>query len=207
MSFSKIQYITSGYRTEEHYSNACRALASGITWIQLRIKNSTTNDILAIAEKIQQLKTQYTFTFIINDHPLLAKQIDADGVHLGLGDLSIAEARQILGDQKIIGGTANTLADVLQRTKESCDYIGLGPLRYTATKEKLSPILEYAGYAHIMEAIQRNKQVPPIFAIGGILPEDIVPISNMGIYGIALSKFLQDNFDQPSVIKQISSTL
>ncbi|MFX4990459.1 thiamine phosphate synthase, partial [Acinetobacter baumannii] len=79
----------------------------------------------------------------------IAKAVDADGVHLGLQDTGIDEARKIIGKEKIIGGTANTLDDVLQRYNEGCSYVGVGPYRFTTTKEKLSPILGLQGYADI----------------------------------------------------------
>ncbi|WDF67372.1 thiamine phosphate synthase [Sphingobacterium oryzagri] len=207
MSLSKLQYITSGSEPAQHYEQSCKALDCGINWIQLRIKHGREATILSIAEKIMQRKANYDFTLVINDHPHIAKSIDADGVHLGLADTSIAEARQILGPDKLVGGTANTLAHVLQRAEERCDYIGLGPLRYTQTKEKLSPILGFSGYAAIFEQLKDLDNIPPIFAIGGILHSDIAALTRMGIYGVALSKSLQDNFDQPAAIQQITSAL
>jgi thiamine-phosphate pyrophosphorylase len=108
---------------------------------------------------------EYLATFIINDNVHLAKQLDADGVHLGLSD---EEARLILGKTKIIGGTANTLK-MLQRTAENCDYIGLGPYQFT-TKQHLSPILGLEGYRSIIEQM-KAKHPNPIYAIGGITLE------------------------------------
>ncbi|WP_228453268.1 thiamine phosphate synthase, partial [Chryseobacterium sp. CH1] len=114
---------------------------NGIKWVQVRWKNAPENELISLCEISKQLCSEYQAVCIINDHVQIAKEIDADGVHLGLNDSAIEEARLILGKNKIIGGTANTLSDVLLRIKESCDYIGLGPLRFTTTKEKLSPVL------------------------------------------------------------------
>jgi thiamine-phosphate pyrophosphorylase len=90
-----------------------------------------------------------------------------------LNDRSIEEARFILGENKIIGGTANTISDVLQRMNEPCDYIGLGPLRFTDTKEKLSPVLGFEGYQELLKILKKILGVPKIFAIGSVIPEDI----------------------------------
>ncbi|MNY15105.1 Thiamine-phosphate synthase [compost metagenome] len=134
------------------------------------------------------LKQEYACTFILNDHTQLALDLDLDGVHLGLEDMPVAEARLMFGPGKIIGGTANTLADVQQRIAEGCDYIGLGPYRFTTTKEKLSPVLGLEGYRTILNSIQ-YKPVP-VFAIGGIDKEDIPALMTTGISGIAASGLL-----------------
>ena len=131
--------------------------------------------------------------------------IDSDGVHLGLNDESVSEARLILGDHKIIGGTANTLSDVLQRIGESCDYIGLGPLRFTATKEKLSPVLGFEGYQNIIESLQKESiAIPKIYAIGGVRLEDIKLLQRAGIYGAAVSGQITEN---PSIINEFKTIM
>jgi thiamine-phosphate pyrophosphorylase len=120
--------------------------------------------------------------------------MDADGIHLGLNDDSIDSAKNILGESKIFGGTANTYEDVMQRQREGCDYIGLGPMRFTPTKKKLSPILGLEGYTNICNKIKAGKIViPPIFAIGGIQEDDIQKLIHIGIYGIAVSSLIKRN--------------
>ena len=99
-------------------------------------------------------------------------------------DMPIQEARQILGDGFIIGGTANTLEDVISHAKAGADYIGCGPFRYTTTKQRLSPILGLEGYRHIIDGM---KEALPIVAIGGITIPDIPDIMKTGVTGIALS--------------------
>ena len=108
-------------------------------------------------------------------------------------DTSIQEARELLGDKKIIGGTANTYEDVIQRYHEKCNYVGLGPYKFTITKEKLSPIVGLEGYKEIISKLENKGVEIPIFAIGGILEEDINPILNTGIYGIAVSGLITKN--------------
>src|ERR1035437_4066150 len=139
--FSKLQYISQGATVTAQLNNIRQALSAGCRWIQLRYKTATTDEIMILAEQVKRLCTDYSAIFIINDHPHIAKTFDADGVHLGLTDMTIIEARQIVGDNKIIRGTANSLEDDLQRADEGCSYVGLGPLRFTSTKENLSPVL------------------------------------------------------------------
>jgi thiamine-phosphate pyrophosphorylase len=127
-----------------------------------------------LCEISKKLCSDYQAVCIINDHVQIAKDVDADGVHLGLKDMSVEKARYILGENKIIGGTANTFSDILQRMVERCDYIGLGPLRFTSTKEQLSPILGFEGYGEIINSLkEKSIEIPKIFAIGGVVLEDI----------------------------------
>lgn len=202
---SKLQYISQGITAEEQEYNIRQALDNGAGWIQLRWKNTTDEERLKLAEKVRTICGDYHATYIINDSIAIAKQVDADGVHLGMGDEKIVTARSILGDNKIIGGTANTIENILQRMDEGCDYIGLGPYRTTATKEKLSPILGLEGYHKIIDYLkERNMHSPPIYAIGGIDIADIRPLLNEGVYGIAVSKTITDN---PSIISDIKHIL
>lgn len=200
---SRLHYISQGGTALEQEQNIRKVLDSGADWIQLRWKKASQKEFLQLSEKLKTICESYQATFIINDHLQVAKAIDADGVHLGLEDENIANARAVLGSHKIIGGTANTLEDVLQRIGEGCDYIGLGPYRFTTTKEKLSPILGLEGYQSILQSLQdKNIKYPPMVAIGGITLNDIESIKNAGIYGLALSSLLTQN---PSVIPQIQT--
>jgi thiamine-phosphate pyrophosphorylase len=184
----KLQYISQGQTRQEQEHNIRTALDNGIQWVQVRWKNASENELTKLCTISKELCSEYQAVFIINDHVQIAKDMDADGVHLGLNDLSVEKARIILGNNKIIGGTANTFSDVIKRIEEQCDYIGLGPLRFTATKEKLSPILGFEGYQNIANDLnKRSVAIPKIFAIGGVVFEDIDYLQQIGIYGVAVS--------------------
>jgi thiamine-phosphate pyrophosphorylase len=189
----KLQYISQGDTQEEQLNNIQKALEFGCRWIQLRFKKANTETLEQTALLVKELCKKFDAIFIINDHVELAKKIEADGVHLGLTDTSIQEARELLGEDKIIGGTANTYEDVVQRFHEKCNYVGLGPYKFTTTKEKLSPIVGLEGYTEIISRLKSEGIEIPIFAIGGILEEDIEPILNTGIYGIAVSGLITNN--------------
>lgn len=205
--YNKLQYISQGLDYNHQLNNIYRALDAGCDWIQLRYKNHQEMSTSYVAEKIKTLCQKYAATFIINDFVHIAKEVDADGVHLGLDDMPIAEARQILGSDKIIGGTANTLEHVLQRINEGCNYVGLGPFRYTTTKEKLSPILGLEGYKKIVEALQLHNKNIPVYAIGGIELTDIENIVDVGIHGIAVSGMITNSVDKKEMVSQINSKL
>lgn len=205
--FNKLQYISQGNTVEEQSNNIRRALDIGCDWIQLRFKTQNTLDLFNLAESAKNLCDVYSTTFIINDNVHLAQQLDADGVHLGLTDMSILEARQVLGKTKIIGGTANTFEDILQRTAEICDYIGLGPFQFTATKEKLSPILGLEGYRSIIEQMKAKNIQIPIYAIGGITLENVESLMETGIHGIAVSGLITQSENPEQLITQLNKKL
>jgi len=205
--FNKLQYISQGATVKEQLYNIHQVLDNGCDWIQLRHKNATAQELFTLAEAVKFLCEEYLATFIINDNVYLAQQMAADGVHLGLQDMAVTQARQLLGNTKIIGGTANTLEDVLQRTAENCDYIGLGPFRFTETKAVLSPILGLEGYREILEKLQEQHIRIPVYAIGGIQLEDIDGLLDTGIYGVALSGLLAQSPNQKKLITQLHEKL
>lgn len=182
-----IQFI-SHYTDKYNYLDSIRmALEGGCKWIQLRMKGATDEEMLPVALQAQEMCKVHGATFIIDDHVELGKKIGADGVHLGKKDMPIIEARQILGPDFIIGGTANTFEDVESHYKSGANYIGCGPFRFTTTKQGLSPILGLEGYTHIVKQMQAKDIDLPIVAIGGITAEDIPAIMQTGVTGIALS--------------------
>lgn len=205
--FSKLQYISQGSIAKEQIENIQSTLDAGCEWVQLRFKNANEKEFIKIAEQVKTICSSYNATFIINDNVEVAKTIDADGVHLGLKDMPVTQARTILGATKIIGGTANTLEDVLKRIDEKCDYIGLGPFRYTTTKEKLSPVLGINGYEIIMSELTKRKINIPIYAIGGIIIGDVTSLINTGIFGIAVSGAITNHSNKKILIENFNSVL
>lgn len=184
---SRLQYI-SHYTDKISYIEGIRlALEGGCKWIQLRMKGATDDEVRPVAYKVKDLCRTAGAKFIIDDRVNLVKEVGADGVHLGKNDMPIAEARKILGEDFIIGGTANTFEDVKAHAEAGADYIGCGPFRFTTTKEKLSPILGLDGYKHIVTEMKDHHIHLPIVAIGGITFEDIPDIMQTGVTGIALS--------------------
>lgn len=205
--YNKLQYISQGKTIEEQLYNIHQALDAGCDWIQMRFKNQTEKNTFALAEAIKFLCEEYLANFIVNDNLYLAQQIAADGVHLGLTDMKIDEARAILGNTKIIGGTANTFEDIKNHAKNGCDYIGLGPFRFTETKEKLSPILGLSGYFRILEELKKHNIQIPVYAIGGITLKDISPLMETGIHGIAISGMVTKSEEKEKLIQQLNEKL
>ncbi|MBZ4036098.1 thiamine phosphate synthase [Flavobacterium sp. 17A] len=205
--YSKLQYISQGETTEKQLYNIHQALDAGCNWVQMRFKNQTQKDAFTLAEAVKPLCEKYIANFIVNDDLHLTKEIDADGVHLGLTDTKIEEARAFLGTSKVIGGTANTFEDIENHVKNGCDYIGLGPFRFTATKKKLSPILGLSGYFDILQKLKKNKIEIPVYAIGGITLRDVSPLMETGIHGIAVSGIITESEEKENLIQQLNEKL
>lgn len=193
---ANLQFIS--HKNDHHdYLDGIRlALEGGCRWIQLRMKTAPIEDVRATAIEAQRMCKEFEAVFIIDDYVELVKELEADGVHLGKNDMPINEARQFLGPQYIIGGTANTFEDVKSHYENGADYIGCGPFRFTTTKEKLSPVLGLEGYSEIISNMQENGIDIPVVAIGGITAEDIPDILSTGVSGIALSGAIL-NADDP----------
>ena len=163
------------------------ALAGGCRQIQLRMKETPVDQIIKTAIVAKELCDKYNAYLYIDDHVEVCRKVKAKGVHLGKLDMPPSEARKILGNDFIIGATANTFEDIKRLLGECVDYIGLGPFRFTTTKKNLSPVLGLDGYQSIIEQCTENGINLPILAIGGITVTDIPQIMNTGISGIALS--------------------
>lgn len=182
-----IQYISNSNAKYSHLQGIRLALAGGCRWIQLRMKDCADDEIIPVAKQVKELCREYGAKFVIDDNVEIAKLLDLDGVHLGKNDMPVAEARILLGENKIIGGTANTFEDVERFYRDGADYIGCGPFRFTTTKKRLAPILGLEGYRSITSRMKSAGIDIPMVAIGGIKAGDIKDIMQTGVDGIALS--------------------
>lgn len=182
-----IQFITHYTESISYLDSAMYALRGGCKWIQLRMKDVSDEEVRPVAETLLEECRRHGAVMIIDDRVALAKEIGADGVHLGHDDMPIAEARAVLGGKYIIGGTANTLEDVMRIYKGGGDYVGCGPYRFTTTKKKLSPVLGTDGYRRILDGMKAHGIELPVVAIGGIELDDVAILKNTGVAGIAIS--------------------
>jgi thiamine-phosphate pyrophosphorylase len=204
---SKLHYITQEVEGKTHAQLAEEACIAGARWVQLRVKNKTYTEWKAIALETLAICRKHHAKLIINDNVELVKEIHADGVHLGKEDVSTVEARRILGGEFIIGGTANTFEDIKMHAASNVDYVGLGPFRFTSTKEKLSPILGIEGYKQIIHKCRDNNISIPIIAIGGITSTDIPELLNTGVYGVAVAGAVTLSKDKKETIQEFMSQL
>lgn len=160
------------------------------------------NARLQLATDAKKICDQFGAKLSINDHPAIAAQVNAYGVHVGKLDVPVKEARSIAGDESWLGGTANTIDDVLAHISDGVDYVGVGPFRFTTTKEKLSPILGLEGYQHLMSFVGEKV---PVLAIGGILLEDMPALKSAGVYGVAVSGLITHAVDKKEMVQKINA--
>lgn len=173
--------------TDRHWLNGQRlyeqveeALKGGATFIQLREKDLTEEEFLEEAKKIQQLCKKYRVPFIINDNVKLAKEIDADGVHVGQSDMEALDVRAQLGEDKIIGVSARTVEQALLAEKHGADYLGVGAVFQTGTKTDAREV-EHSVLKEICTKVDI-----PVVAIGGITQDNVKELSGSGINGVAV---------------------
>jgi len=203
----RLQFISNQTEELTHLNSIKIALDAGCRWIQLRVKDQPDETVLKTAMAAKNLCDRYEAKLIINDFPFVAWEIDAYGLHLGLNDIPIPAAREIVGSKMIIGGTANTLENILDRIKEGADYVGLGAFRYTSTKQNLGPILGLEGYRNLLASLKNLEQSIPLIAIGGITHEDIPEILETGMYGIAISGSIIRAVNPGNMVHKINKIL
>jgi len=201
MQISPLHYIT------DSPALADLACQGGVDWVQLRVKNLPYADWEQLAREMQQVCRKHGAKLIINDNPQIAQAIGADGVHLGKQDMPPQEARAILGPSYIMGGTANTFADIEGLVAAGVDYIGLGPFRFTTTKQNLSPILGLEGYQMLLAQCRAAGFAVPIIGIGGIILTDVEALRATGLHGIAVSGAVSGTADPAAAAAQFLTAL
>lgn len=169
------------FASEDEFLDAvASALQGGVDVLQLREKNMSAKKVWELGKKVKQLCSEYGAIFIVNDRIDIAAILDADGVHLGQDDLDVKSAREILGKDKIVGISTHAPEQALKAVTDGADYIGVGPVFATPTKEGRIPVgLDYVKWA------SENIDIPA-FAIGGIDEENVEEVLNAGARRVAV---------------------
>ena len=159
-----LQFITHQTERYSYFESARMALEGGCKWIQLRMKEAPLEEVEQVALQLKPLCKEHEAILVLDDHVELVKKLEVDGVHLGKKDMPIDQARQILGEAFIIGGTANTFEDVVQHYRAGADYLGIGPrsgrLRFhpfTNERSKYQP----SGSSYRRNHQRRYPRYPP----------------------------------------------
>lgn len=184
---------------EEFIAQVRQAVMSGVTVFQLREKQADYEHFKMIALRIKPICKEYGVPLIINDNVKLAKEIDADGVHLGQDDLDITSAREYLGQDKIIGVSAHNVAEALAAQQGGADYLGSGAAFVTSTKTDAGAIDRkvLADIAHTVKI--------PVVAIGGINAENITQLQNLGLDGVAVVSAIFAAEDIPGAVRELKA--
>ena len=188
--FPPVMALTMDGLPLSHTDQARALVAAGSRWIQLRMKNAAPDVWLSTAREVVTICHDAGVLVSINDSVDIALASDADGVHLGSLDEAWIAARARLSPDKILGGTINN-ADDARRAAAShvLDYVGIGPFRFTATKQKLAPVLGLEGITALLPLLNGL----PAWAIGGIQPADLPSLRRAHLAGIAVSSSLYTN--------------
>mgnify|MGYP000012195504 FL=1 len=165
---------------ETLYDQVKKALDGGATFVQLREKKLDREDFLAEALEIQKLCREYGVPFVINDEVSIAKDIDADGVHVGQSDMEAMDVRKVLGPDKILGVSAQTVEQAIIAEKHGADYLGVGAVFATGSKDDADDV-SHETLKAICEAVSI-----PVIAIGGITKDNVSELAGSGICGVAV---------------------
>lgn len=165
---------------ETLYDQVKKALDGGATFVQLREKNLDREVFLAEVKEIQKLCKEYGVPFVVNDEVSIAKDIDADGVHVGQSDMEAMDVRKILGPDKIIGVSAQTVEQAIIAEKHGADYLGVGAVFTTGSKDDADDV-SHETLKAICEAVSI-----PVIAIGGITKDNVAELAGSGICGVAV---------------------
>lgn len=173
--------------TDRHWLNGMTleqqvelAIKGGATFVQLREKNADEDEFLELALKVQKVCRAYRVPFVINDNVELAKKIDADGVHVGQEDMNALDVRKLIGSKKILGVSASTVSEALLAEKQGADYLGVGAVFATNSKDDAESV-SHQALKEICDAVKI-----PVVAIGGISLNNVDELKGSGIAGISV---------------------
>lgn len=169
---------STNYSEEEFLYRVEEACKGGVTLLQLREKERTTREYLALAEKVHEITRKYNITLIIDDRVDIALAVNAEGVHVGQSDMPVNIARKLMGDDKIVGATAKTVSQALEAYEQGADYLGVGAIYPTTTKVK-TVLTSVDTLKDIVKAVPIK-----VNAIGGLNKDNIHILKNSGISGI-----------------------
>ena len=162
------------------YEQVEEALMGGATFIQLREKELDEGTFLQEAIEIQKLCKKYQVPFVINDNVEIARKMNADGVHVGQSDMEAGDVRAILGEDKILGVSAQTVAQAVLAEQRGADYLGVGAVFHTGSKADAEDV-SHETLKRICAAVNI-----PVVAIGGIGKHNVLELKGSGIGGIAV---------------------
>lgn len=190
-----LQFITDACDKYSIAEEVQMAIEGGCRWVQLRMKDATDDEVRQVAMELIQMCRETDTFLIIDDRVELVAELKVSGVHLGKEDMDPLQAREVLGPHAIIGVTANAAEDIIKYKGKDLDYFGVGPYKFTSTKKNLAPVLGLEGYRTLVKEVRDAGVQFPIVAIGGITKEDVKPLMETGVNGIAISRAIIDADD------------
>ncbi len=203
----RFQYITHENERMTYLDGARAALAGGCRWIQLRMKHAKRKEMIEVGRILRKECKEHGAMLIIDDRVEICYELRADGVHLGKDDMKPEDARDLLGNDCIIGVTCHSQEEIAEAQYNWADYAGVGPFRHTTTKEKLNTVLGLEGYERIHRECWKAGSTLAKVAIGGITASDIRPIMRTGMDGVAISGEILNASDPVGKTREILEQL
>ena len=191
----KLQFITHDIIQHSHIEQAQIACEAGAKWIQYRCLSKADEELLADINSIANICDDWGATLIVTNHIHLKGKADIQGFHIEDMDADFIALRKQIGDEYTLGGSANSVDNLIRLAKEGADYAGFGPFKVTTTKPTNSPLLGVQGYAVAMQTLKQQDIDLPILAVGGVTLQDIDPLLAAGVYGIAASSAINQSDD------------
>lgn len=200
---TSLYFITdsTGYSETEFLQRIEAALQGGVSFMQIREKERTTREYLALAKKVHALTLQYGVPLIVDDRLDVAMAVDAEGVHLGQSDMPVATARKLWGQEKIIGATAKTVEQAQEAYNQGADYLGVGAIYPTTTKVK-TVLTSVDTLRDICKAVPI-----PVNAIGGLNKENIDVLKGVPIAGICVVSAIMKAEDPKVAAEQLRESM
>jgi len=183
----KLHFITHDIQQSSHIEQAQVACEAGAKWIQYRCLSKADDELLADINVIAEICDDWGATLIVTNHIHLIGKADIQGFHIEDMDADFIALRNQIGEEFTLGGSANTVENLIRLANEGADYAGFGPFKITTTKPNNSPLLGVKGYADAVADLKAENIDLPILAVGGVTLNDIPELLATGIYGIAAS--------------------
>lgn len=191
----KLHFITHDIPQHSHIEQAQLACEAGAKWIQYRCLSKADDELIADLLVIGEICDDWGATLIVTDHIHLKGKADIQGFHIEDMAADFIALRQQVGEEYTLGGSANTIENLVRLAKEGADYAGFGPFKTSETKPNSFPLLSTETYLETMNELKTQQIDLPVLAVGGITIEDVDSLMQTGIYGIAVSKAINQAED------------
>lgn len=191
----KLHFITHDIPTYTHIQQTQLACEAGAKWIQYRCLTKSDQELLADINVITEICDDWGATLIVTDHIHLKGKADIQGFHIEDMNADFKAIRKKLGDDFTLGGSSNTIENLIRLSSEGADYAGLGPFNITTTKPNEFPLLNLTTYATAINELEKLHADLPILAVGGIKLNDVPDLLSTGVYGIAVSSAINQADD------------
>lgn len=201
---SKLHYLTQDLASSTHIQQARAACEAGANWVQYRCLTKSDDALLRDLHEIAAITDDWGATLIIADHYHLLDKADVQGVHIEDMKADFAQIRSYIGDEKTLGGSANTVDDIRRGAQTGAvDYFGCGPFSVTLTKPNSHPLLGVEGYARLIRQLEQENISIPVLAVGGVSAADVDALLATGVFGIAVSGAVNTAHNPAAVFKEL----